>query len=358
MIRLCVPRTWPTIFLLGTALSCTDGTLPTEPAFNLTSDLGLNVPPVAHAGGPYSGTAGTPIMFDGRGSSDVDGHVPLTYAWSFGDGSTGTGVSPTHSYAAAGVYVVTLTVTDAAGQSSLPAVTAANVSAATAPPSNALVIDSFSRVVAEGWGNADVGGNWFVSTPGPTFRVDGARGIVEVSSNQPQNAVGRALETYGRDVEGLISFSLDRAPDVASQFHTVQVYARRDDRVTDGDNYYRYRVRVFGNRAVDIRIEKNVDGVLSFVTDNIPINVTFSPGAQYRVRWQAVGTSPSTTVRMRVWQGGTVEPTTWQASAVVDEPALDDSGTTGVRFQGPGADQVSWPVRLSVDDLAYIRLNP
>lgn len=33
------------------------------------------------------------------------------FAWDFGDGSTGTGIAPTHDYAAAGTYPVTLTVT-------------------------------------------------------------------------------------------------------------------------------------------------------------------------------------------------------------------------------------------------------
>ena len=41
----------------------------------------------------------------------------LTYAWDFGDGSTGSGVAPEHIYAAPGTYEVTLTVTDSAGLS-------------------------------------------------------------------------------------------------------------------------------------------------------------------------------------------------------------------------------------------------
>jgi PKD repeat protein len=71
-----------------------------------------NHPPLAHAGGPtYVGSAGTAITFDGSQSSDPDGD-PLTYFWSFGDGNTGTGMNPQHTYAAAGEYFVTLVVND------------------------------------------------------------------------------------------------------------------------------------------------------------------------------------------------------------------------------------------------------
>ena len=51
-------------------------------------------PPVANAGGPYTGMAGTAVSFSGAGSTDPQGEA-LTYAWNFGDGNTGTGVSPT-----------------------------------------------------------------------------------------------------------------------------------------------------------------------------------------------------------------------------------------------------------------------
>jgi PKD repeat protein len=53
--------------------------------------------------------------FDGSGSSDPDGTV-ASYAWDFGDGTSGVGVTPSHTYATAGAYTVVLTVTDNLGQ--------------------------------------------------------------------------------------------------------------------------------------------------------------------------------------------------------------------------------------------------
>ncbi len=69
------------------------------------------VPPVADANGPYSGTVGETVQFDGSGSSDSDGNI-VGYAWDFGDNETGTGVNPVHIYTTTGEFEISLTVTD------------------------------------------------------------------------------------------------------------------------------------------------------------------------------------------------------------------------------------------------------
>ncbi|MGY3126528.1 PKD repeat protein [Agrococcus sp. UYP33] len=53
--------------------------------------------------------------FNASGSTAGSGSTIASYAWQFGDGATGTGVSPTHPYSQAGTYAVTLTVTDSRG---------------------------------------------------------------------------------------------------------------------------------------------------------------------------------------------------------------------------------------------------
>jgi PKD repeat protein len=51
------------------------------------------------------------VQFDGSSSADPDGSI-AHYAWNFGDGTTDIGSTVWHRFASAGVYVVTLTVTD------------------------------------------------------------------------------------------------------------------------------------------------------------------------------------------------------------------------------------------------------
>lgn len=84
---------------------------PTGLIFKVEFTYDCNNPPVADPDGPYLGAVNTNIQFDGSASYDPDNN-PLTYMWDFGDGYTGSGETPTHSYASAGIYDVCLTVND------------------------------------------------------------------------------------------------------------------------------------------------------------------------------------------------------------------------------------------------------
>src|SRR2546421_135003 len=79
-----------------------------------------NQPPGANPGGPYAGGVGDTVHFDGSKSFDPDGNTPLTYTWTFGDNSTGTGPTPLHAYNAAGTDSGAPLVPEGGGASSAP----------------------------------------------------------------------------------------------------------------------------------------------------------------------------------------------------------------------------------------------
>ncbi|MBK8247682.1 MAG: ExeM/NucH family extracellular endonuclease [Gemmatimonadetes bacterium] len=101
--------------------------------------VGLNLLPGNRApsvsvGGPYSANEGAPILLSATGS-DPDGDL-LSYLWDFGDGSTGSGASPSHAFPDNGSYAVAVTVTDGRGGSATASTT---VTVSNVAPSAAIV---------------------------------------------------------------------------------------------------------------------------------------------------------------------------------------------------------------------------
>ena len=75
------------------------------------------LPTAAFSGSPRTGLKPLGVQFTDQ---STPGSFPITSrAWSFGDGGTSTAQSPSHTYAAAGSYAVTLTVTTSAGSDSV-----------------------------------------------------------------------------------------------------------------------------------------------------------------------------------------------------------------------------------------------
>lgn len=122
-------------------------------------------PPVADAGGPYSGQVGQTITFNGVASKPPGGQTIIAYVWNFGDGSSGSGVSPTHIYAKAGNYQVSLTVADA-GQDTGTATATATIAAQPGP-----AISSFSPVSGPIGTVVTVSGSNFIQYHGPAPEI-------------------------------------------------------------------------------------------------------------------------------------------------------------------------------------------
>ena len=92
------------------------------------------LPTVEVLADPVQGTAPLVVRFSAQ-VGDEDGNVNnLGYVWAFGDGSLSAEKNPVHTYAAAGTYTASLTVTDARGGKTTKTVQITATSVAGAAP--------------------------------------------------------------------------------------------------------------------------------------------------------------------------------------------------------------------------------
>jgi PKD repeat protein len=276
------------------------------------------------------------VQFDGSGSSAVVGTI-TGYAWNFGDTGTGTGPTPAHSYAAAGTYTVTLTVTDSSGHTGS---TSAPVTVVAAPVKYAT--DTFTRTVANGLGNAELGGAYTLSGTASNFSVSGGRGRMA-------NAIGGTRAAYlnavsRTDIDFLTDVSLDVASNGGGAY--VSVIGRRIVNGTD----YRVKLRYMSNGTVIVYLARTVASVETILSSITVPSLTVIPGDTLRVRFMLTGTA-TTTVRAKVWRQGAVEPANWLLSANdVTPAALQAPGGVGVMLYVSGS-WVGTAPTLSFDNL-------
>ena len=111
-------------------------------------------PPTASVNGPFTINEGGSVQFSGT-AADPDAGQSLTLHWAFGDGSTGAGTAPSHTYAQNGVYTVTFTATDPLGlvatatttvtvNNVAPSITSLNVPASVVSGSSLTAAGTFS----------------------------------------------------------------------------------------------------------------------------------------------------------------------------------------------------------------------
>jgi len=104
---------WPwngRFFVIGTPTRTVNATLVA------TGAAGNQPPTIAFSFSPSNPGVGAWVQFDASASFDSDGTIS-SYAWTFGDGTTGTGASVWHQFASTGTYNVQLTATDNDGAS-------------------------------------------------------------------------------------------------------------------------------------------------------------------------------------------------------------------------------------------------
>ncbi len=86
--------------------------------FKLINSLAPNGEPIIDlAASTHNTETGVAVNFDASGSTDIDGTIS-SYNWNFGDGTTGTGATTSHTFSTDGIFTVSLVVEDNDGNKS------------------------------------------------------------------------------------------------------------------------------------------------------------------------------------------------------------------------------------------------
>ena len=101
------------VYYIDLGYSDVSGTFGVSKIRRIRYSSGNQAPIATSSANPTSGPAPLAVSFSSAGSSDPE-NQPLTYSWTFGDGTTSTAANPSHTYAQPGQYSVRLSVSDGA----------------------------------------------------------------------------------------------------------------------------------------------------------------------------------------------------------------------------------------------------
>ncbi|MDX1963091.1 MAG: PQQ-dependent sugar dehydrogenase [Pirellulales bacterium] len=260
-----------------------------------TYTLGNRTPTAAFTANPTSGGVPLTVQFNGSGSSDPDGDA-LTYTWNFGDGTTGTGVTTSHTYNTLGTYNVTLTVNDRPGGTGL-----SNTSAP-----QAISVGNNMPVVS-------------INTPAPTFRytagstvsfsgsaVDAEDGVMPASSFTWSFLFGH--NTHFHDfippIEGVSSASFE-IPTIGEQ--DPDQYYRIILTVTDSSGLTGFKILDIRPATADLTLAAQPSGLtlsLDGETRTTPGTFTSVVGAERTVAAPATQVLGGNTYEFVQWSDG------------------------------------------------------
>lgn len=205
--------------------------------------------------------------------------------------------------------------------------------------------DTFTRVVANGWGTATSGQVW--TTAGgaaANYLVDGAEASID------SNTIDVARETILPVLAGDVNILLDKIVIAGGVVPTgapisTSITARR----TDVGNYYMAELLYGTNDLTTLRINKLVAGTITTI-GNYPLGLSGS-GVAYAMRFMVVGS----TLRARAWNRSTTEPAVWQLEVV--DGSLSPAGDVGVRVVRTAGNTNPGTVSFFYDNLTVRVVN-
>jgi len=202
-----------------------------------------------------------------------------------------------------------------------------------------VAVDTFERAVADGFGNADLGGSWTVTGSAANYAVVAGSGRVTMpSAGAGPNAY--LTSASSTDTEVRVRLGFDKPATGNGTY--VSVIGRRVDTAD-----YRAKLRLQSNGTVQLIIGKFDVSETALANLVLPAS-TYAPGETLQVRFQVTGASP-TMMRAKLWKTGQPEPTDWTLTATDTTATLQAAGHLGLALFLSGS-ATNAPATVSVDE--------
>jgi parallel beta-helix repeat protein len=214
------------------------------------------------------------------------------------------------------VYCAVLTLAIGFARAEYSATAGAVTASATAPVAD----DTFTRTVTNGWGSANVGGVWQVSTPSSAWSARGGAGTVVLGTRG--SGYLATLHTLLRDIDGTLTATIANRP---SGTGTMVYLLGRHNGLDD----YRARIRVASDGTVYAAVLAHVGSTDHLLGREITIpRVRWSATTPIALRFRLSGAAP-TALSLRVWNATQAEPPSWDLVTSNNDSHLQRSGTIG-----------------------------
>lgn len=241
-----------TISVIDTSTNTVIATTSPVGAFHVAMGGQANIPPIANAGPDQTAHPGTPVTLDGTGSSDPDGHTPLSFSWQILEKPAGSAATlsdpslamPSFTPDVLGDYVIQLVVTDSRGLSSAPdtvKISTFNTAPTAAAGPDQAIIQIGTTVQLDGSQSFDLDGDPFTFSWALIQKPEGSAAVL---SNPTVPNPTFVADVHGDYVISLLvtdSFGAASDPDtVMVSFENVKPVADAGDNqaVTVGDTVF------------------------------------------------------------------------------------------------------------------------
>ncbi len=200
------------------------------------------------------------------------------------------------------------------------------------------VVDSFSRVIANGWGSANTDQSWSVSGSSSDYSTNGSIGVHSAGS---VNVSRRTHISSATDFDVQVKVATAVLAEGASLASGIL------GRYQDANNHYIFRVRFSpsAGNPVLVAIQKQESSIVTTLGSELTVSgLAHSASTFYWMRASAAGS----TLALKVWADGSGEPPGWHVQVI--DATFTGSGAVGVRSILLSGNTNTLPVLFNYDD--------